>query len=1199
MKKLFSVFLALICLLAIIGCKSKDYELKVEVIESVYVGEKSNYVVKVMPDNITLDDYEYSSSDESIFKAYNGKVEGIKEGKANLIITKTYEKQNLQIEIEISVSKKKVDYELEVTYTEEIEVGETIAIKVQEKQTETAITDFNLFTENTDIASYDNNIITGLKAGSAKFKVSCNFEGETLVKEFVIAVKAASVVMITNVPNNMYENQEVEVVITSPSGEVINDYNLTIDDEDLLLFDESGKKLFAFSQGEVTITISGEYNNQKWELKQQITILEGFSMEVKGESSIYVGDETSFKVYINPGMIEITDYNVTITNKNIAQYENNKITGLKTGQTKVIFSYVYCDVNVSTYIDLEVNRIINKYIAINIPNYMFINEVKKLEIALKPYNEMLENINVTIEDESVLNYSDGNLKALKEGKTNITISGTNQDKNYSEVFLVDVCSFTGLELALPEEMYVNEVIEYQVKALPSEIKMTNAAIKVSQNAQANEKHIFSTEEGICNVTVSYSYNGMLYEDSKNIMVKKIVHDVERIYLTGSSGVLKGSQNKLEISTYPVITDYKVLFESSDTDVATVDAEGNVTGKACGKSVITAYLENNPEIKSIINITVIDNKETSVVAGTNGKGEYCGRYYESSIMNYYELMYGVTETTYYGYTSTLTAGIDVDGYTGLDEIIEVNKYYPQSVHVLEVPSSKNIKVIPYANLNGNVWTLTTVKGFIQDYEKTHPNQKVICAINGDFFDINAKGNLPYQTTGENISDGEYYKTTNSHGSTGGTLGFTNDGSNVSIVGNGKAERTENMILAIYNDQNEIIMEFEVENLNTLPELGETSVYFGIYNENKEYVPVTIPQDKKMYVVEKAELALPNSSDDFYGLGTITSTSIETLNKGSFAIVSENEEVNKALEVGMRIRIQYEYTGEYANVTSATGYNNLIYNDINLLPDSYIADRAPRTVVGMKADGTIVMMVVDGRQGASDMYGADGTELAAIMNAYGCICAYNLDGGGSSTIVVRDESGIVVLNSPSDGKERTDGNCILVVCENPNYDVKVENLTNTKVTLNVSTSDEEYKQYTPYIRLNNSFYEVIDGKVSIDDLVHNTQYNYVVYYKDGDTLLETATIGSFTTKKSGFKFLGVTVHEEENEYIIQVYYDDIDSSSNIKSMSINFNGIETYLDKDKLSIKKSIVGDYIENFEYSYWYEESGETITIKSSNYFLW
>ena len=47
----------------------------------------------------------------------------------------------------------------------------------------------------------------------------------------------------------------------------------------------------------------------------------------------------------------------------------------------------------------------------------------------------------------------------------------------------------------------------------------------------------------------------------------------------------------------------------------------------------------------------------------------------------------------------------------------------------------------------------------------------------------------------------------------------------------------------------------------------------------------------------------------------------------------------------------------NATDITGGGD------TLLPatTSAINDRAPRTVIGQKADGTIVMMVIDGRQG----------------------------------------------------------------------------------------------------------------------------------------------------------------------------------------------------------------------------------------------
>ncbi|MCK4578302.1 MAG: phosphodiester glycosidase family protein, partial [Candidatus Marinimicrobia bacterium] len=58
--------------------------------------------------------------------------------------------------------------------------------------------------------------------------------------------------------------------------------------------------------------------------------------------------------------------------------------------------------------------------------------------------------------------------------------------------------------------------------------------------------------------------------------------------------------------------------------------------------------------------------------------------------------------------------------------------------------------------------------------------------------------------------------------------------------------------------------------------------------------------------------------------------------------------------------------------------------------------PRTACGYRADGALIILVVDGRQYNSR--GVNLQELAAIMQNLGCVEALNLDGGGSSTLVV---------------------------------------------------------------------------------------------------------------------------------------------------------------------------------------------------------
>ncbi|MCY3004967.1 MAG: phosphodiester glycosidase family protein [Planctomycetota bacterium] len=77
------------------------------------------------------------------------------------------------------------------------------------------------------------------------------------------------------------------------------------------------------------------------------------------------------------------------------------------------------------------------------------------------------------------------------------------------------------------------------------------------------------------------------------------------------------------------------------------------------------------------------------------------------------------------------------------------------------------------------------------------------------------------------------------------------------------------------------------------------------------------------------------------------------------------------------------------------------------------RHPRTAVGISADGMkFVWLVVDGRQkGYSE--GVSEEELARLLLESGCTLGINLDGGGSSSMWIRNErSELVVANRPSD-------------------------------------------------------------------------------------------------------------------------------------------------------------------------------------------
>jgi hypothetical protein len=91
---------------------------------------------------------------------------------------------------------------------------------------------------------------------------------------------------------------------------------------------------------------------------------------------------------------------------------------------------------------------------------------------------------------------------------------------------------------------------------------------------------------------------------------------------------------------------------------------------------------------------------------------------------------------------------------------------------------------------------------------------------------------------------------------------------------------------------------------------------------------------------------------------------------------------------------------------------------ILP-SFVSDHHPRTAIARLKSGQILLVTVDGRQAES--IGMSLTMLADLLIEFGAIEAINLDGGGSTTMVVRNS----LVNRPSDASgERPVSDAILV-------------------------------------------------------------------------------------------------------------------------------------------------------------------------------
>ncbi len=131
-------------------------------------------------------------------------------------------------------------------------------------------------------------------------------------------------------------------------------------------------------------------------------------------------------------------------------------------------------------------------------------------------------------------------------------------------------------------------------------------------------------------------------------------------------------------------------------------------------------------------------------------------------------------------------------------------------------------------------------------------------------------------------------------------------------------------------------------------------------------------------------------------------------------------------GETFTVSFTANPEWMGVTEAIGAMYLLVNNGTAIQGGFPSGNAPRTAIGLKANGEVVLYTVDGRQSGYSM-GSSMNVLAQRMAELGCVTAICLDGGGSTTMVsaTPDSSVSQLINSPSDGSQRKVSNHLLLI------------------------------------------------------------------------------------------------------------------------------------------------------------------------------
>ena len=132
--------------------------------------------------------------------------------------------------------------------------------------------------------------------------------------------------------------------------------------------------------------------------------------------------------------------------------------------------------------------------------------------------------------------------------------------------------------------------------------------------------------------------------------------------------------------------------------------------------------------------------------------------------------------------------------------------------------------------------------------------------------------------------------------------------------------------------------------------------------------------------------------------------------------------KDMDRGDAVRLSLSFGWTHV-IDSMGGMPQIVDDGVNVARTcgSYFCDRNPRTGVGVTADGTVLLVVVDGR--SRDSEGMTLVELGRTFVSLVAVEALNLDGGGSSVMWIKGNG---VVSDPSDSSgERPVVNAMLVL------------------------------------------------------------------------------------------------------------------------------------------------------------------------------
>lgn len=338
-------------------------------------------------------------------------------------------------------------------------------------------------------------------------------------------------------------------------------------------------------------------------------------------------------------------------------------------------------------------------------------------------------------------------------------------------------------------------------------------------------------------------------------------------------------------------------------------------------------------------------------------------------------------------------------------------------------------------------LTSSKGMntLETVETLSKENNTVAAINGDFFAWNSSDSSKGSAVGTIMNNGELLS---SSSETEGMFTFAIDEFNKIICENIKT----NITLTAANGN-----VLTIKHLNKYDSLAQPVIYTsafggvtgGSYNNILEVVIVddVVTEMRR----EQDGVEIPENGYVIRHLPEFD------------PFLTEN------LAVGDEVEIKFDANFDLSSFKTMTGGGTMLVTQGQLAKNTHnISGTNPRTAIACDETRTkLYLITVDGRQNQAKGYTL--SQFADFLIEYGMYDAMNLDGGGSTTMVTKQNGSQKVTNVPSDGGQRKVATGVGVLSDAPKgtmlagFDIDVSDdkvFSGTSRKFSIKNSVDEY-------------------------------------------------------------------------------------------------------------------------------------------------